>query len=92
MTRNILEKGYEMIFNHLIGLQKLDFYSEAEMSSFLNKKENIRLISGYANNKYPHFETNTGTDSWNLNIKQSLETSESVEGFSEFLKCKCFPN
>jgi hypothetical protein len=89
ITKKILLNVYKLIFNSMIELQKLQIFSETEISILLNQKTNGRLISDYAITEFAHSKTSKGIDPWNVEIKQALEDIfNDVEGFPELLKCK----
>jgi hypothetical protein len=88
LPENKKESAYELIFTFLIDFHKAQILSEEDLWEFLNRKTHGRLITNYAVQKYTHFDTSTETASVNLNTKQSLETSRSVDGFPHLLHHK----
>jgi hypothetical protein len=88
LTRNIL-KGYELMFNCLIGFHNIGIFSKDDLSIFLNKMTKAKLISAYAIKEYEDVKEGTQLiNPWNIGVKESLEMSTSGEGFSELLKCE----
>jgi hypothetical protein len=88
-TRKLIQKAYELIMTSLVDFQKTQILSEEEVSHFLTTEIDKQLISGYATSKFIHFDPSTENAYVSLNMKQSLEASNSIDGFPYILKCKC---
>jgi hypothetical protein len=88
LPENKKESAYELIFTFLIDFHEAEILSEEDLWQFLNRETHGALIINYAVQKYTHFDTSTETASVNLNIKQSLEISRSVDGFPHLLNPK----
>ncbi|PLW42527.1 hypothetical protein PCANC_08623 [Puccinia coronata f. sp. avenae] len=62
-TKQILERGYELIFNSLIDFQKTKILSEEDLSLLMNEEIARQLIVGYAISKYTNYGLMTLTGS-----------------------------
>jgi hypothetical protein len=84
--RIIIKRGYELMFWFMIEFKDMKLLSEEDLSSFLNKETDGKIIVAYAN--WSHFEPITGNPSWNFKIKESLQMTRSIYGLPEILNCE----
>jgi hypothetical protein len=97
LTRYIIVNRYKLIFNSMIEFQHAAIFSKEELTTFLNTRPDENIILDYAINQYDHDiikyrDAESGTrvllNPWEIDIKHTMEISNSFEGFPELLKCE----